>query len=408
MTATHVADWTNWAGNVRAEPRRVQQPETIDELRRMVAEAARRGERVRVAGSGHSFSPICATDGTLLDLSAIAGLERVDPDTGAAVVLAGTKLHALGEPLLAAGRALANQGDIDRQAIAGALSTGTHGTGRAFGSFAAQAVAIEFVTPQGDLVSINANDPARFRAARLSLGLLGVVARVTIGTVPAYRLREQSEALSFDECLERYPAIEASRRNAEFWWLPALDRCVIKQFDETADAPNRPDVPEHPPGTLERYLKPDAVDWSFRIYPSLRTVPFVELEYTLPFAEGPAAIREVRRLMKTEHPDCTWAVEYRTQPGEDAYLSPTQGEESVTISVHQAIDQPWEPFFRDAEGVFAAHGGRAHWGKLQYRGRDGIAAAYGDSLARFEAVRAEMDPDGVFGNDYLREVGLGR
>jgi FAD/FMN-containing dehydrogenase len=407
MTAADHPTWTNWAGNIHATPRRIERPATIDDLRRAVAVAADLGQTIRVAGSGHSFSPICATDGLLLDLSLLEGIEEIDPDSGDVTMLAGTKLHAAGEPLLAAGRALANQGDIDRQAIAGALSTGTHGTGRKHGSFSAQARAVEVVSPEGDLVRIDASDAARFAAARLSIGLLGVVSRVTLSTVPAYKLREQTEAMSFDECLERYPRMEQKRRNAEFWWLPALDTCVVKSFQETTDDIVRPEIEEHPPGTLARYMRPEAVDWSYRIYPSQRTVPFVELEYTLPFSEGFAAIREARDVMQKQHPDCRWAVEYRTQPGEDAWLSPTQGADSVTISVHQAIDQPWEAFFRDMERVFVARGGRPHWGKLQYLDAKGIRAIYpAASRDAFERVRGEMDPAGVFANDYLRGLGL--
>ena len=183
--------WTNWAGNVRATPRIVVTPGSIAELRAAVVEAARRGETVRVAGAGHSFAPLCATNGTLLDLSRLAGVERVDSDTGEATIWAGTRIADLGEPLLAQGRALANQGDIDRQAIAGAVSTGTHGTGRKHGSFSAAVRAVELMRPDGELVTIDTTEPERLRAASLSLGLLGVLTRVTLATVPAYKLREQ-------------------------------------------------------------------------------------------------------------------------------------------------------------------------------------------------------------------------
>ena len=181
---------------------------------------------------------------------------------------------------------------------------------------------------------------------------------------------------------------------------------MLKTFAATEDEPFRPEVPEAPPGTLERYLKPDAVDWSWRIYPSARTVPFVEMEYTLPLAEGPPAMRAVRDLMRTRHPDCARAVEYRTQPGEDALLSPTQGTESATVSVHQAIDRPWEPFFRDAEAIFIAHGGRPHWGKLHRLDADAVAARC-PGLPAFETVRRGLDPAGTFLNDHLRGLGFG-
>src|SRR5918993_2875610 len=189
--------WTNWAGNVRATPRTLVRPGSLAELRSSVVEAAQRGESVRVAGAGHSFAPLCATNGTLLDLSRLAGVERVDPETGEATVWAGSRIADLGEPLLAHGRAFANQGDIDRQAIAGAVSTGTHGTGRKHGSFSAAVHAVELIRPDGELVTIDGAEPERLRAASLSLGLLGVLTRVTLATVPAYKLREQTQVLPF-------------------------------------------------------------------------------------------------------------------------------------------------------------------------------------------------------------------
>jgi L-gulonolactone oxidase len=388
-----------------AAPRAVVRPASIDALRRAVREAAARGETIRVAGAGHSFAPLCQTDGVLLDLSELTGLERVDPETGDATVLAGTRLCDLGGPLLAAGRALANQGDIDRQAVAGAVATGTHGTGRKHGSFAAMLRAVELCTPAGDLVTIDGREPERLRAASLSLGLLGVMTRLTLATVPAYKLRGQTRAFPFDECLDGFLAEETARRTAEFWWLPAHDRCVLKTFDDT-DAPiDRPETPEHPPGTLERYLKPEAVDWSWRMYPSVRTSPFVEMEYTLPLANGPAAMRGLRQMMRTTHPDCTWAVEYRTQAGEASLLSPTQGADSVTISVHQAANLPWDAFFRDAEAIFLAGGGRPHWGKLHYLDAAGIARRY-PALDEFRAIQRACDPNEAFVNDYLRRLGL--
>ncbi len=161
--------WTNWAGNVRATPRIVVTPASIVELRAAVAEAARRGETVRAAGAGHSFAPLCATNGTLLDLSRLVGVERVDATTGESTIWAGTRIAEIGEPLLAHGRAFANQGDIDRQAIAGAVSTGTHGTGRKHGSFSAAVRAVELMRPDGELVTIGTTEPERLRAASLSL-----------------------------------------------------------------------------------------------------------------------------------------------------------------------------------------------------------------------------------------------
>jgi FAD/FMN-containing dehydrogenase len=239
----------------------------------------------------------------------------------------------------------------------------------------------------------------------LNLGLLGVMTRLTLATVPVYKLRQRTRALSFDACLDEFLLEEEARRSAEFWWLPAHDVCVIKSFEETTDEPFWLEAPDAQPGTRERYLKPEVVDWSWRIYPSLRNVRFVEMEYTLPLAAGPAGMREARRVMQTRHPDCTWAVEYRTQPGETSLLSPTQGAPSVTISIHQAAELPHEALFRDVEDVFLAHGGRPHWGKLHSLRREDLERRY-PSLPAFRAIRAELDPDEVFVNGYLAELGL--
>lgn len=407
MTAgTASGTWANWAGNVQSAPRRVVQPASLDEVRVALWEAAAAGDTVRVAGAGHSFAPLCVTSGTLLDLSLLAGIEHLDPANGEATIWAGTRLFNLGGPLLEAGRALLNQGDIDRQALAGAVSTGTHGSGRKFGSFSSMVRAVELMRADGELVTIDASDPLRLRAASLALGLLGVLTKITLATGPAYKLREQNAAMSMEDCLALFEETERARRNAEFWWLPALDTCVLKTFVETDDAPFRDELPEAAPGTLERYLRPDYVDWSWRAYPSQRNTRFVEMEYTLPLSEGPATLREIRDLVQTSHPDCTWAVEFRTQPGEDPLLSPTQGVESATISLHQAIEKPHDLFFRDAEPIFLAHGGRPHWGKLQYLTATQVANLYPD-LPAFEAIRREMDPAGMFLNGYLQELGFG-
>lgn len=398
--------WANWAGNVRAAPRVVVKPDSIPALRAAVLEAASRGESVRVAGAGHSFAPLCATEGTLIDLSLLSGIERIDPETGEATIWAGSRICDLGAPLLAAGRAFANQGDIDRQAIAGAVATGTHGTGRKHGSFSSAVRAVEVMDADGALATIDGSDPQRLRAASLNLGLLGVVTRLTLATVPAYKLREQTEALSLDEALERFLETEERCRTAEFWWLPAHDRCVLKTFTDSDDEPFAVETVEAPPGTIARYLRPERVDWSWRSYPSTRSFPFVEMEYTLPLAAGPAAMRETRRVMQERHPECTWAVEYRTQPGESSLLSPTQGEESVTISAHQAAALPYEALFRDVEAVFLAHGGRPHWGKLHWLDRNDIARLY-SGLETFLTVRAAQDAQGIFANAYLTGLGFG-
>ncbi|MCC6943042.1 MAG: FAD-binding protein [Thermomicrobiales bacterium] len=396
--------WSNWAGNVVATPATIAAPDSLDALRRAVAAAAEAGQRVRVAGSGHSFMPICATDGMLIDLERLAGVESVDPETGEATIWAGTKIHAIGEPLFRAGQALANQGDIDRQALAGAVSTGTHGTGRGFGSFASMVRSMEIVGPTGDLVTIDTGNEDDLRAASLSVGMLGVVSRLRIATIPAFKLHERSTPMEFDACQEVYPEVESANRHAEFWWIPPLDMCVLKTLTLTDEEPRGggPD-PEFPPGTIERYIKPEKIDWSYIVYPTARNQRFVECEYTLPLADGPVAMRAIREMMRSDFPNVTWAVEYRTVPGETAMLSPTLGQECATISVHHPVDEAWEPFMRASDALLRSLGGRSHWGKMHWLGREEVDALYPEAEA-FRAIRRRYDPEGFSLNDHLEPL----
>jgi len=399
-----MAEWRNWAGNVVATPARIERPGSIEAVQELVADAARAGQTVRVAGAGHSFAPICATDGLLLDLADLSGVIAIDADMHTATILGGTRIHQMGAPLFEAGLAVANQGDIDVQAIAGAVGTGTHGTGRRFGSFSSTLVACQIVTANGDLLTVDESDPETLRAARVSLGTLGVMVSVTLKLVPAYKLMRRSWPVAWDAAIAQWPEVEAGSRNAEFWWIPPLDTSVFKVFDATEEEPTgTPPAPTYPPGTIERYLPPDGVDWAWRVYPAVREHRFVEMEYAFPIERGPDAMAAIRDLMMTRYPDVRWAVEFRSHAGEDAFLSVTKGEDSITISIHDAADAAHWDFFRQAEQIFRSFDGRPHWGKLNFLETPELRSLF-PLLNRFTAVRRRLDPDGVFLNDYLRPI----
>jgi FAD/FMN-containing dehydrogenase len=389
-----VHTWSNWAGNVTCRPRQVARPATVPELQRLVAAAH---DEIRVAGAGHSFTPLCATDGLLLDLSLLAGVTAVDTEHGTATIGAGSRIADLGEPLRAAGVGLANQGDVDTQAIAGATATGTHGSG-AFGSLATMVRSAAVVLPSGDLVEQDAAD------AGLVLGMLGVIVSLELAVVEAYRLHERTWHCAYAEAEAQWAAAADGARNLEFFWLPVLDQCVFKRYAATTDEPwGEPPSPPQAPGTIERYLKPERVDWSHHIYPSERITRFVEMEYAVPAATAFATLAAVRDLLRTRHPELTWAVEFRGQGGDALALSPTQGSDVVTLSLHAAPGDAWEPGFAAAEGILLDAGGRPHWGKLRGIGDDALAALY-PRLDEVRARRREVDPQGRLLNDHLRAL----
>ncbi len=388
--------WRNWSGAVTASPERIVRPRSEDELSAIVRAASERGQTVRVLGSGHSFVPLCATDGVLVELDDLQGIVTIDRDRRRVEVWAGTKLYQLGMPLRAEGLAMENLGDIDRQSLAGAISTGTHGTGRALRSLSTQVVGLRLVTAAGELFDIGADEATGtsdlLRAAALSLGAFGVITRVTLRVLPAYRLRERTWTESFDESLGRLEERVSGHRHFEFFWWPKTDRCFLKTLDPTLD-----------PAAPRDAAAGERVGPSDHILPSLRFHKFNEIEYAVPAASGPACVRELRSLIVERFSALEWPLEYRTLAADELMLSPTGGRDVVTISAHQAAGLPHEAEFSAIESVLLDHGGRPHWGKWHSRGPEFFERAYPEWQS-FLAVRRRLDPMGLFLNEYLAQL----
>lgn len=392
-TAAKAATWRNWSGRVVCEPARIATPASEDEIADAVREAAREGRMLRVAGSGHSFTPLCATDGVMLQLDAWQGVESCDEELCHATIRAGSKIASLGEPLRERGLALANQGDVDVQALAGALSTGTHGTGRELGSLSSHIVGLRIVTADGSVVRCDEqHDRDLLDAARVSLGALGVLSAATLRCVRAYRLHEKIWKVPVESCLSELSERIARHRHFEFFWYPHRDLAEMKALDPT-DA--EPDPMEG--------VKGERIDWSFRIFPSVRDLRFNEMEYSVPAASGPACFAAVRERMRARHPDVLWPVEYRTVAADPGWLSPMHGRDSVAISIHQDASLPCDAFFADVEPIFREHGGRPHWGKIHNLRARELAPLY-PMWERFLELRRRLDPRGMLLNDHLRAL----
>jgi FAD/FMN-containing dehydrogenase len=356
-----------------------------------------------VVGSGHSFTPLCTTQDILVSLDGLQGMSSIDPGKGQATVLAGTKMSQLGAPLLKAGVALENQGDVDYQSVAGAISTGTHGTGSGFGSLSTQVIALRLILASGEIITCSeTEEPDTFKAAQISLGLLGIVSQVTVRVIPAYCLHERTWVAGVEKCLAEFDSFDQSNRHVEVFWVPATDTCALKTLNRTDDEPRGVASGDlAPPGTIERYILPERVDWSHRIFPSERNVLFNEMEFAVPYARGQECFAEIRELMLGKHRDVRWAVEYRTQKADGIYLSPAYQRNVVTISVHQAAELPYQTFFKDVEAIFRNHQGRPHWGKVHSYTAKELRALY-PKWDRFQAIRERLDSHQRFLNPYLR------
>jgi FAD/FMN-containing dehydrogenase len=385
--------WSNWSGRQRARPASVHFARSEDDVAAVVRAANTSGDGLRVAGAGHSHAPLVPTQGTIVDASGLAGVVSTDRDTRRAWVWAGTRIYALGRALHDAGLALHNQGDIDRQTIAGAIATGTHGTGRTLGSLSTAVVAARLVLANGEIVSCSGTrEPDLLAVARQNLGAVGVVTQVELQLRDAYRLAERAWTEPLEDILARIDALARSSRHFEFFWYPATDLAHAKAIDET-------DAPACYPLASEG----SRCAWSYEVLPNDRPHRHTEMEYSVPAADGPACLAEIRALVRRDFPTLRWPVEYRTLAADDVWLSTGYGRETVTISVHQDIAEDDEPYFRACAEVFDRFGGRPHWGKVNYLGGSALAAAH-PRWDDWWRARDRFDPKGTFLNGYLRSI----
>jgi L-gulono-1,4-lactone dehydrogenase len=425
--------WRNWAGNVAQAPARTVSPSSTAALAEAVRRAAEDGLRVKAAGTGHSFTAAAVTDGVLLRPERLVGLRELDREAGTVTVAAGTPLKDLNETLAAAGLSLTNMGDIMEQTVSGAVSTGTHGTGRTSASLAAQVTGLELVCADGSVLRCSERENADvFAAARLGLGALGVISELTFSVEPEFLLTACEEPMSFDEVTARYDQLVAENEHFEFYWFPHTDGCNTKRNNRTS-GPARP-LPRVR-GWIDDELLSNGVfqavcslgaaapavvssiarisskalsartytDIPYKVFTSPRRVRFVEMEYALPREAVIPALRELKQLLDDSRFQVGFPVEVRSAPADDISLSTACGRETGYIAVHMYRGTPHEAYFTAAERIMTAHGGRPHWGKLHSRDASYMASVY-PRFEEFTQIRDRLDPDRVFGNDYLRRV----
>jgi FAD-linked oxidoreductase len=424
--------WGNWSREQFCSPSAILRPSSEAELVDVVAAAARRGERVRAIGSGHSFTGCACTDGVMIDTTGLQRVIDADAASGLVTVEAGAKLHALGPQLAERGLGLENQGDIDAQSIAGATATATHGTGARFPNLSARIVSLRLVTASGDVVTVSdeSNGDA-YLAARVSLGALGVVSQVTVQTVPLYTLHRRDERRSLAETLQRLDEYVDGNDHFEFFVFPygekALTRTTRRSDEEPTATPGwkrrfNEDFENAGlsllcrtgrrfPGAapvLNRLMtslmsESTVCDRAYKVYATERRVRFTEMEYAIPRSHAAEAIRRVIELVRRRSLPIMFPLEVRFAAPDDALLSTANGRDTCYIAVHQYAGMEFETYFRAVEAIMDDYAGRPHWGKRHYQSAGTLSGRYPD-WERFAAVRDRLDPDRVFANDYTRRV----
>lgn len=428
--APQSSPWDNWSGSVHCRPKEVLRPGSIEELVEIVRTCGRDRRHVRAVGSGHSFSPLVATDDVMVSLEKIQGVQQVDAEHGAVTVLAGTTLKSLGHALHAHGLAQENLGGIDAQTLAGAISTGTHGTGMRFGSLSTQVEGLTLVMASGELLDCSAErNPDIFRAAQVSLGTLGIITQVKLRVGPAKRLAVTSRRERFDKCLANLERYEEENSHFEFLWFPRTPWVQTKFLNETDSPVSSEREDSNGNGLVDRLYgflseccrlvpplsrtisglsalaAPNAngVNYSHRQYLAPLMVRAQAMEYAIPVQHARRALREIADCMDLKHFQVHVPLGVRFMRADDIWLSPGYQRDSVCIAPHMYRGRRHEAYFGQIEAIFKRYEGRPHWGKIHSLDATQLARLY-PRWQDFQRVRAALDPEGLFLNDYLRRL----
>ncbi|WP_395242568.1 D-arabinono-1,4-lactone oxidase [Agromyces sp. MMS24-K17] len=433
---TNGAAWRNWGRTEQVRPKRIERPTSAEAVRQAVTTAAGEGLRVKPVGAGHSFTGIAVAPDVQLDLTGLAGVvDDSEASAGRLALAAGTRLHRLPELFEPYGLALQNMGDIDRQTISGATSTGTHGTGLAFGGLATQIVAARLVTGEGELIRVAPDErPELLPAVRLGLGALGVLVDVTLQLVPRFLLHAVERPEPLEEVLDGWMDRVRGADHFEFYWFPHTTTALTKTNTRLPG-----DAERRPLGRVSRWIDDELLangvyrmvcgldrafpaltpafanladkltgdreftDASPSVFVTNRSVRFREMEYAIPLAEVPEALREVRALIDARGWRIGFPIEVRAAAPDENWLSTAYGRETGYIAVHRYFREDPTEYFAGVEAIMRAHGGRPHWGKMHARTDDDLREAY-PRFDDFLRVRDELDPAGVFQNPYLERV----
>jgi len=426
------SSWRNWAGDQTCTPVEMPRPRNRDELAESVVAAAAAGRRVSVAGSGHSFTETALSEGTMIDAGALRGTIDADPSSGLVKVGGGTVIAELNEELHRLGLAQENLGDIDKQTIAGAISTATHGTGAKLRNLSAQVEGLELVLADGSVRELGPGDGDLLRAARVGIGALGAISAVTLRCVPAFVLHRVDGPEPRDEVLDSFDERAAAHDHFELFTFPYADSALVLER-------NRTEAPPRPRGGVATFLNdvlienwaleavsaagklfPAAIprlsrfaarlasgsivtDRSDRIFANERRVRFTEMEYGVPREHGPEAVRRVIEWVRSNRYPVFFPIEVRVTAADDALISPSHERDTTYIAVHQYRGMEWRPYFEAVEAIMDDYQGRPHWGKRHFQTAATLAPRF-PRWADFQAARDQLDPDRVFTNEYAARV----
>lgn len=422
--------WTNWARTITATPGDIVCPADEEALASTLARAAADGRRVKLPGSGHSWSGVAAPHDRWLMFHKMPRGVQVEGDL--VRVTGNVTLSTLCDALEAQGRMLPNLGSVTAQTVAGATATGTHGSGAALPILSAGVVGMRLVTGAGELLTLGPDDP-RLNDARVHLGALGVVTELTLRTLPRQRLHERLINLTFAEVMERLDELVATHRHVKLWWLPKVGRAQVYTADLT-------DAPDTGPNALTLHLDrvglqqpifalllalgrlvPALVPWIHRFAQAtsfgdrdrvedLRRVLSMpvparhhEVELAIPREATRDALKEWWALLDRADYVPDFIQELRFVAADDIPLSPCSGRASVYLGGYAANPATAARYLPAMLRLGRDYGARPHWGKLFDHDHEELATLY-PRWADFQALRRRFDPAGVLVNPFTERA----
>jgi L-gulonolactone oxidase len=425
--------WSNWGGNYTCHPTSIELPKSEEEIIAIIRDAGDKGQKVKVASAGHSFTDIACTDGRMIKLDDYNQVLDVDRVARTVKVQGGINLWRLGEVLAENHLSQPNLGDVAYQSIAGAVSTATHGTGAQLGNISSQVVALTLVLADGSVLECSPlKDIDTFKAAQVSLGSLGVISTITLQCEPQFNLHSIEEPARLDNLLAQFDELVEANDHFEFFWLPHTNKALSIRNNRTHE-------PAKPRGRFSEYINDvflenrvfglicgigklwngaiptlnrilgaaisgtELTDQSHRVFANPRLVRFVEMEYAVPREAIPEVVREVRQMIDSRGHRVSFPIEVRTVASDNIMLSTAHGRPSGYVAVHMYRGMEYRDYFRDVEAIMNAYEGRPHWGKFHFQTAETLAPRY-PHWDRFLAVRKQLDPSGRFSNNYLERV----
>jgi FAD/FMN-containing dehydrogenase len=390
-------EWVNWSGSLKFTPQAFHEPHDEHELCQIIKQAYTAGKKIRLAGAGHSSSPLVKTSQQLIHLGKLKGITRYDKEQGSASLKTGMTVHEANQALQQVGLALFNTGDVDIQFLAGAISTGTHGSGLTLQNLSSMLQGVRLINYKGDVHEYSQEEhPEIMKALRVSLGSLGIFTEITVKTLPLFRLKRLDICTHVEHCLQHFHTLAEKNRNVDFYWYPRSDMAKIRILNE----PGKGDISLSFPHTIVD----EEEGWVGEVLPRHRELKFDEMEYALPQEAGIECFSEIRKRVKAKHrKEVAWRILYRIIASDDNYLSPHYGRESVSISLHHNAGLPFEDYFNDIEPIFQQYNGRPHWGKKHSMKAAALQKRY-PKWEAFQEIRRSFDPEDFFINDHLREL----